>query len=311
VTAYPVRYHPIDGEFSGAWHADYSADQPAYVAATMAPPTTFNPIRSGYSVDGGHTWTQFATRPLNSTNSQTVFGFGSIHVGQPGHIIWVGALSKGTYRTTDHGATWTAVTIPGVTMANLNTQAWFYYRRPIASEKTAGSADTFYAHVPSSGVYRSTDAGATWTQRCDFTQFGATNWTQHAYLKTVPDHPGHLFLSPGYQGTPANPALGTPFKRSTDGGVTWSTLTSIDTVRGFDFGIGAAGSSYPAIYAIGRVGTTVGVYRSDDNAATWTLLSTQPHNTVDTIRNVAASKEVYGTHWLTVGGSGLIVGRLA
>lgn len=312
---YPYHYHPIDAEFSGAWHSDYSADDPTYIAATQAPATTLlggfmNPIRSGYSTDGGYNWNAFAAIPLNSNSSQSTFGQGSIHVGQPGHIIWVSAWSKGTQRTTDHGATWSAVSIPGVTMSSLNIQANFYYRRPIASEKTAGSADTFYAHAPGVGIFVSTDAGASWTQQCNNTPFGSFNWTQHAYIKTVYGHPGHLFDTPGYQGTPTNPALGLPFKRSTDGGVTWSTVTTMDTVRGFDFGLGGPGSTYPAIYAVGRSGGVIGVHRSDDNCASWTLLSPQPNNTVDLIRNVGASKDVYGKHWITTAGSGLIVGTL-
>jgi photosystem II stability/assembly factor-like uncharacterized protein len=99
------------------------------------------------------------------------FFAGSIHVGAPGHIIWVSAGSKGASYTTDSGTTWTAVAISGVTMSAINTQAYFYYRRPVASEKTAGSADTFYAFVTGTGFYKSTDVGATWAQQCNNTQF--------------------------------------------------------------------------------------------------------------------------------------------
>jgi photosystem II stability/assembly factor-like uncharacterized protein len=314
-TLYPYQYHPIDAEFSGAWHSDYSVDNPSYVAATMAPTggnTPFNPQRSGYTTDGGYSWTQFPTRPLNTTHVVTMFGAGSIHVGQPGHIIWVSSYGHGTYRTTDHGATWTAVSIGLVTMSSLNGQAHYFYRRPIASEKVAGSADTFYCHAPNDGVFVSTDVGATWTQVSTATPFAPANWGQHAYIKAVPGHAGHLFDTPGYQGTPASPNLTLPFLRSTDGGATWTAVHSLlKSVRGFDFGKAAPGQTYPAIYVVGVYNGVAGVYRSDDNAATWVLLSTQPHDTVDFIRNVGASKETYGKHWITTQGSGLIVGTLS
>lgn len=311
VTLYPYQYHPQDGVFSGAWHSDYSAADPTYVAATMAATQGYSPAQSGYSTDGGYSWTRFATLPLNTTHAVTMFGCGSIHVGAPGHIIWVSSYSHGTYRTTDHGTTWTALTIPGVTISSLNVQAHYFYRRPIASEKTAASADTFYCLAPGVGLFRSTDAGATWTQRCDNTPFASANWAQHMYLKAVPDQPGHLFATPGYQGTPASPTLTLPFLRSTDGGTTWAQVGSMKSVRGLDFGKSAPGQTYPAIYAVGVYSGVVGVYRSDDNAATWVLLSTQPNGTVDMIRNIGASKETYGKHWITTQGSGLIVGQLA
>lgn len=304
---YPEQYHPDFPTFGSAWHMDYSADNPDWLAASIGNHQTIDGSPSGYSTDGGLTWTPFATRPTNGTNFAWA---GSMHVGAPGHAMWVSASGRGTYYTTDSGASWTPVTIAGITMSTINTMAYFVYRRPACSEKTAGSADTFYLYVPgaSGGIYRSTDGGANWTQRCAITPFGGTDFGWHIYLKAVPGKPGHLFFTPGFLGGKASPTLGLPFMRSTDGGATWTTLTTIDTVRGFDFGVGSPGSTYPAIYVIGYVGGVRGVYRSDDNAATWTLLSTQPHGTVDFIRNMAASKEIYGKHWITTGGSGLIVG---
>lgn len=305
---YPYQYHPDDGILSSGWHADYSASDPTWIAASVWDRSGFAAPAPGYSTDGGVTWTTFATIPALSGSQ---YFAGSIHVGTPGHIIWVSSGSKGASYTTDSGATWTAVAISGVTVTSLNTQSYYFYRHPVASEKTAGSADTFYVHAPNVGFYKSTDVGATWTKQCDNTPFAGYDWSQMTYLKTVPGHPGHLFDCIGWQGAGGGvEATGRPFKRTTDGGVTWTTVGTIDTVRGFDFGVGAAGSTYPAIYAVGYVSGIKGAYRSDDNAATWTLLSTQPNDTTDFIRNVGASQETYGKHWITTAGSGLIVGTL-
>jgi hypothetical protein len=305
---YPYRYHPTDALFGSAWHMDYSADDPHWLAASMGSHQNLDGSPSGYSSDGGLTWAAFATIPNNGTNSAWA---GSMHVGAPGTAIWVSSTGRGAYRTTNSGASWSPLSMPGVTMSTINTQAYFIYRRPICSEKTAAFTNIFYAFVTSVGVFKSTDSGATWVQQCNNTQFTGTDWSWHVYLKAVPGNVGHLFLSSGFLGSPANPTLNAAFKRSTDGGVTWSTVTTINTVRAYDFGIGAPGSSYPAIYAIGYVGGVRGAYRSDDNCATWTLLSDQPRGSVDIPRNIGASKETYGKHWIALAGSGLLVGQLA
>lgn len=305
---YPVRYHPQDGVFSSGWHADYSADNPDWIAASVGNHNLVTSPTAGYSSDGGTTWTSFAALPT------ATFFAGSIHVGQPGHIIWISSQGKGAYRTTDSGATWSTLVISGVTVTTVNTKAFFFYRRPACSEKTAGVADTFYVHTTGTGtkgVFISTDAGANWTQQCDNTPFNTADWTLHSYLKSVPDHAGHLFHTPGYQTSGGSEVTNLPFKRSTDGGVTWTTISTIQSVRGYDFGVGLPGATYPSIFAVGYVGGVVGVYRSDDQTATWTLLTTQPNGTVDFIRNVGASKDSYGEHWVTTAGSGLIHGKLA
>lgn len=316
--ACPVRYHPDFPNFGSAWHSDYSADDPSWVAASVANHQNGTLDARGYSTDGGYTWTAWPTLPLGAVAGQTgqgtgVFGFGSIHVGAPGTVVWVSSYSHGVQRTTNYGTTWTAVTMPGVANlgSSINPKQYYIYRRPLASEKTAGQTGTFYAHVNGIGFFRTSDAGATWSQQCDWSPFSGTDYTWHEYLKSVPDNPGHLFLTAGPLGSKAAPDTTTPFLRTADGGATWAAIPDLMSVRGFDFGKAAPGQSYPAIYVIGILSGVTGVYRSIDGAVTWDLLSQQPAETVAYIRNVAASKDTYGLHWLTAPGGGILRGQLA
>lgn len=307
---YPTHYHPQNGVFLSGWGADYAADDPAFIAAVLGnhqPPG--NPAPTGYSEDGGHTWVAFPTIPLNSVASNT-FGYGSIHVGGREAIIWASANSKGAYRTTDLGETWVKIAISGVTDTAINARTHAVRRRPFATEKTPGHAGTFYLFTNGAGFFRSTDGGVTWEQRAPasaFTALGDISWNVH--VQTVPGHPGHLFLTPGRTGGYGTYPYGTPFFRSTDGGATWAAVPQVKTVAAFDFGKASPGSDYPAIYAVGYLQAVHGCHRSIDGGDTWETLSTHPGGLTAWFPTVAASKEVYGLHWLGTDRVGVLRGH--
>jgi hypothetical protein len=145
MSIYPYRYHPVDSAFSGAWHLDYSVSNPSFIVASCAPPTNFDPRASGYSTDGGFSWTAFPTLPLNSTDGVGTFGIGEVHAGSPGNILWVASGHKGAYYTHDYGSTWTSLSISGVTNSTLNQVAYYQLRRCAVADKA--TADIFYLYA--------------------------------------------------------------------------------------------------------------------------------------------------------------------
>jgi len=109
------------------------------------------------SVDGGVTWTRFADGlPLGST---AAVRFGSIVVdpataGSATASVVLGGTNAGVVRSTNSGASWSVVLTGGVSSVIAHpTRAGVFY---------AGDRDQ--TTVSHRGVFKSTDAGATWTQ---------------------------------------------------------------------------------------------------------------------------------------------------
>lgn len=77
-------------------------------------------------------------------------------------------------------------------------------------------------------------------------------------------------------------------------------------VHAFGYGKAAAGATYPAIYLAGYVNNVYGIYRSDDNAASWVRIGVFPAGSLDGISTVAGDPDVYGKVYVGFGGSGYV-----
>jgi hypothetical protein len=292
------------------WGMDYAKTDPNFIVAVVnkasnmgdSIPGAGSPLsaegeKTGYSTDGGVTWTQFYPSipawPINS------FPFGgSVAVSTPQNFIWAPANGDVAYYTLDGAATWNIVNLPGVTEDDSNTTGWgqfhfaYYVKRFVvaAHDSIPGKfyLYLFDAVAPMPGLFVTTDGGVTWTLRRagEICPFDGVN----AKLRVAPGHPGHLFFTAGHasgQG-PANNAL---MRRSIDDGVTWTAVTGIGVLKeiwDFGFGAPAPGGSYPTIFISGWVdpagqATTNGVFgiwRSIDNAATWEKIGDWTYGTL-------------------------------
>jgi hypothetical protein len=81
-------------------------------------------------------------------------------------------------------------------------------------------------------------------------------------------------------------------------------------VWAFGFGLHGPGQSYPAIYIAGYVNHVWGVWRSDDNAATWVNIGTWVLDKFDSIRTVAGDMNIYGRVYVGFDGSGYAYGEI-
>jgi hypothetical protein len=237
------------------WALDYASTDPAFIVGLI---NWWGIEKSGYSTDSGRTWTKFATYPADSKIG------GGIAASTPKNIVWAPSSDGAPYYTTDGGATWIKAAIPG-------TPTWgfaYYLNRHIvvADRVTAG---TFYIYNTPKGLYRSLDGGVTWTsvyphEIAPWSGFNAT-------LKSVPGRRGHLFFTSGPQGgsEDAHPAAN-PFMRSTDGGETWTAVPNVLEVHAFGFGQPL--NDYPTIFISGWVKGLYGIWRSNDNARSWTRI---------------------------------------
>jgi hypothetical protein len=133
-----------------------------------------------------------------------------------------------------------------------------------------------------------------------------------ARLASVPGHEGHLFFATGTtSGTEAHP-YNVPLKRSINGGATWTDVFNTQEVWAIGFGKGSPGQSYPAVYIAGYSNgdRSPGIYRSDNDCATWTKLTSAPFGSLDLIRAVSGDMKVYGKVYVGFGGSGAGYGAL-
>lgn len=143
------------------------------------------------------------------------------------------AALNGLIRSPDGGLTW--VEIPGpfddISLITFD---------PVA-------VDTLYV-ADYNDIYRTDDGGHTWAQLAGFSTSGVQS------LVASPADPAVLF------GTSQSIV-----SRSTDGGLTWSTVLLASGARC----VAVSASDPNVVY----VGVDDGVYRSDDDGSTWTLLA--------------------------------------
>ena len=303
--------NPAANAIVHGWTGDWASSSPSTIVVAASQNNTAD--ESSSSSDGGATWTKWPTLPPNVPAKNWS---GSIAASTPSN--WVFIPSNNTphvYYTTDGARTWKSATISGVPTSGETGWGFAYYldRQIVCADRVA--AATFYAYNNGSsgdsrfaGIYKSVDSGVTWklVHSGVFNRYGVGNF--NATLKCVPGHVGNLFYTGGPIGSPVNTA--DQLVRSIDGGTTWTNVTNMLAVA-IGFGKSAPGRSYPSIYVVGFLRGVYGIYRSIDNAVTWTLINNgYPLGSFDLIKTVEGDANTYGTLYIGFQGSGFALGVL-
>jgi hypothetical protein len=279
LTASPSRGMASNPVFGSATGLAQAASRPSYVVRTG-----FGDHGNGaFSNDGGKTWAPFAAQPALAKDAP-----GPIATNADGSVLlWTFVHWDGTkypaQRSTDNGATWSEVaTCPkGAT--------------PLADPVDPAR---FYAYDTDTGtLFASTDGGLTFTARAG----GLPSGDSQFQLTAAPGRSGDLWLS-----TKAN-----GLHRSTDGGATFTKITSCWASHTLAFGKAAAGAEYPAIYMVGSTDTITAVYRSDDGAKTWVRVNDDRHQWGWIGATIAADPRVYGRVYIATNGRGIQYGEPA
>jgi hypothetical protein len=240
-----------------------------------------------YSTDSGVTWTNFPTLPPSASASGDESKV--VVTADGSNVIWAIA-GQIPYYTTNRGSAWTAT--------NLSAPAVAYH---IAADRKNPLKVYAYEHggnfwYPSNSgkFYYSTDGGHTFTASA---QTWAPNGNGVTGLAVNPFVAGDIWLADANN-----------LWHSVDSGVTWTKLTAMATV-GAEYtnfhgaikvalGAPAAGSTYSAaVYLVGTINGTDGVYRSDDQGITWTRIDDDNHR-YGGVNGVAADASVYGRVFL-------------
>ncbi|MBT2539808.1 RICIN domain-containing protein [Streptomyces sp. ISL-44] len=223
-----------------------------------------------YSTDGGASWTGFRSEPVAGAQD------GHVALAADGStIVWTQA-GQAPYRSTDKGASWSKV-------SGLGTDA------VVVTDRS--SAKTFYS-LAGGTLHASTDGGATFTAR-------ATNLPT-GRLTAVPGIAGDLWIAGSAKG----------LLHSTDGGRTFTTLTTVKSASALGFGKAAPGADYQALYLIGTVKDVTGVFRSTDKGAAWLRVNDDAHQwgSIGGVGVITGDPDTYGRVYVGTNGRGLQYG---
>lgn len=301
---------------------NYCPNQPRFIVLAAdncfaGDPRSANGKFSGYSTDGGQTWTKFGSTP-----SMLYCGIIAVSARAAGHendgpghdnIVRLGSnmnSPNGTapYYSKDGGATWTQTTSLGGDNWNgdglyLGWQCgpWNPALKQHLLESDPLLPGVFYLHTVNNGFWKSTDGGVTWTRLAGN---GLPTLPHHGKMIAVPGRSGDLWLVDGHEGASAHGLYHT-----TDGGVNWSRNSAFDYAWAVT--VGKALNSYPTIYVYGkRAGDAQwGMFRSVDAGTNWDRISGYPTGLIDIPSGLAASWDVFGLVYVGLIGNSYVYGQ--
>ncbi|KMS67276.1 1,4-beta-glucanase [Streptomyces viridochromogenes] len=277
LTASPSRGMASNPVFGSATGLAQAAAKPSYVVRTG----WGDHGNGAYSNDGGQTWAPFKAQPAIAKDAP-----GPIVTSADGSVLlWSFAHWDGTVypaqRSADNGATWAEVaSVPkgAVLVAD-----------PVDPKR-------FYAFDTATGtLHASTDGGLTFAVRAS----GLNSGDKEFQLAAAPGRSGDLWLSLKWNG----------LYRSTDGGTTFTKVGSCGASYTLGFGKAAEGAPYPAVYMVGSTETITAVYRSDDEAKTWTRINDDQHQWGWIGAAVTGDPRVYGRVYVATNGRGVQYGE--
>ncbi len=191
-----------------------------------------------------------------ASSSPSLVGKAFLTIATAGNSILF-AGSGGLYRSTDGGATVTAISLP----------------RTYLALAAVGSNFLAVTTGPPLALYRSTDSGSSWAT------YGSGFPTTGSGFAPVLAANGNSVVV----------AVGATVSRSLDGGATWTTGSAVPGVTYFS-GLAFAGNT---LWAAAPFGAATGLYRSDDLGVTWTRPADGPTQARDIA--VSGSRLLAGT----------------
>jgi photosystem II stability/assembly factor-like uncharacterized protein len=196
--------------------------------------------------------------------------------GQP-NVGYFGATGGGFWKTTDKGETWTPVTDGQITSSSVGASAVSESNPDIIFIGTGESCIRGNIQ-PGDGVYKSTDAGKTWTH------VGFRDGQNISKIRIHPTNPDIVLVAVfGHYGAP-NPERG--IYKTTDGGKTWKQVLFRDNkTAGIDLWIdrnnpnvvfAALWEAYRTEYQMSSGGAGSGLFKSTDGGDHFTEITRNP-----------------------------------
>ena len=216
--------------------------------------------------DAGVTWTQQNTTGFTSATSwcDGVHFFDAntgIAFGDPDTAT---ATTFEVYRTTDGGATWSAVTTPAITAGDYGYSGSF-----------AAVGNNMWFTTAKGKVYRTTDKGATWTKlNSPIADFGASLTTTSSGKIFFSDANNGIIIGSTISGTGTTATVtGRTLYKTTNGGTSWSAGVAYTQPYNYNLCY-IPGTTVLVGTGVTVSGTTNTYYSgtSTDNGTTWTQI---------------------------------------
>jgi len=290
----------------------YCPNAPDYVAVVTADVfhTGSGRSYSGYTADGGKTWTRFAGSPADPDSGKPLNPAGSIAVGRRGdwglggdHLLWLPTGKQPTFYSTDGGKTWKPSTgFP------LGSGYWIFALKQRLLAADPFTPDRFYFHGSwAGGFYVSTDGGKTWRKQ---EQAGLPAGAHHGQLAVNRAVKNDLWFVDGWEGASKHGLW-----HSTDGGRRFSKVEGIEYGITLCLGAGraAAGDAPYTVYFYGKMAASPdwGVFSSTDAGDSWERISYYPAGIFDQPTCMAASWDSFATVIIGFAGNSFVMGTPA
>jgi len=154
----------------------------------------------------------------------------------------------------------------------------------------------FYLHDRGGGrILVSVDAGASFSAIA--AGLPAVQHWDRAQLTIAPTRMRDLWL-----------ALPSGLVHSRDAQAPFKMVKKVNVAWAVGFGAPKAKDGYPAVYLFGKVDGKAGLWRSDDEAASWVRINDDAHQFGD-MQSITGDPLEYGTLYIAPHGRGVIVGR--
>jgi hypothetical protein len=280
---------------------------------------------SGLGDIGGFVHTSLTASPSGGMSSNPILGTSSIDFAQasPLNVVRVGSNTAAPFG---------AIATAGGTTSN----AWTpFASTPTGSTKGAGTvamaadASVIVWDTSDGPVAYSTNSGSTWTastgaitkshvyaDRINPKQFYILSGTTlqastdggHTFTNVNTSIPANSQLTVSYAAA-GDLWLATPtgLLQSTNGGLTFNTVSGFTSTTAVGFGVAAAGATYPTVYVVGTGPGGYGFYRSVNEGTTWY----QINNTTQLyayINQIVGDEQVFGTFYIGTNGRGIPYG---
>jgi hypothetical protein len=275
---------------------------------------------SGYSNDGGSTWTQFASNPATlkagsiAVSRRNGWGLGA------DRIVILPSGNRPPHYSHDGGATWTATTSFAVTGSGTlaaSSQSGFWNEALKQRQLKADPfvANTFYLNLVNSGTahnfYKSTDGGVTWTV---VTNSGMPRYAHNGNLEVNYNLQDDLWFADGIGGTGTNMANHGLFHSAPGSGNVFTKVSGIDYAYTLALGAGRGlpGDASYTVYFYGKLtgDAAWGIFRSVNAGVSWDRVSYYPAGLIDTPTCMAASWDTFGLVYVGFMGNSYVYGQL-